>query len=169
MLRRKHNYQQWQCDQLISCTHIKEIQHAADTSAVLQDENFGPKHLLQINHMHQQMRTVGLQTLHKSSISHTRFGANALSCLNSFVSETSWGLCLGAEACIRTLCTVCNPVQCIFCRMWLIIRIMNMMCNIKPVGKMLAFSDHRRHGDLNLDQFLVFMVTLHDRNIYYRF
>jgi len=40
---------------------------------------------------------------------------------------------------------------------------MNMMCNIKPAGKMLAFSDHWRHGDLNLDQFLVFMVTLRDR------
>jgi len=58
--------------------HIKEIQHAADTSAVLQDENSGPKQLLQITHTHQHMHTVGLQTVHKFSISHTCFGVNAL-------------------------------------------------------------------------------------------
>jgi hypothetical protein len=87
--------------------------------------------------------------------------------LNSFVSETSWGLCLGSEVCIRTLRTVCNPTQCIWSRMWLIVRIMNTMSNIKPVGKiMLAFGDHRRHGDLNLYQVLVFMVTLCDGNKY---
>jgi len=44
---------------------------------------------------------------------------------------------------------------------------MNILSNIKPVGKiMLAFGDHWRHGDLNLDQALVFMVTLCDRNKY---
>jgi hypothetical protein len=44
---------------------IKEMQHVADTPAVLQDETSGPQHLLGINHIHQQMHLTGLQTVHQ--------------------------------------------------------------------------------------------------------
>lgn len=86
-------------------------------------------------------------------------------CLNSFVSETSWRLCLGAEACISTLCTVCNPIKCVCCQMWFIVTKMNITSNIKPVGKiMLAFGNHQILADLSLDQVLVFTVTSCDCN-----
>jgi hypothetical protein len=66
---------------------IKETQHVADTSAVLQDQNSGPKHLLRINHTHQQMHTTGLQTVHKFSKRCTHFGAYTPSYINVLMLE----------------------------------------------------------------------------------